>query len=933
MKIPKRVILVSLYFAVMFAYAGASTYIFFFQHSRTNIQALGWAVVPRDGRLVISAVTQNGPAIALSIGDEVVALGDNSPQNLSQVTEFFKQVAPEGSYTVRVRRAGKEEAFTLRTARPPLSWWVDVLLECVILPAIFLSTGLALFLLKPDDKQALILALLFGTLVSAFPGTLNQPWWLAVLIQIGAFIDNNPAFPLFLHFCLVFPERSPLLRRYPRLEWYIYLPFLVFCTPVLMALRIPWVHGVLVCLSVFAGLLLLINQYRHADQVARRRVRVVMAAFFVSAVPYLAYTVFRLLHGVPPLGSTGQWAWLDVLGWVGFLLVPPAWAYAIVRHQVIPVSLIIRRSVQYLFAKNALRILLALPLIGIVLTVAANPQRTLSEILFRNSIYFYLLLFVTAAVSLLFRRRLTNWIDRKFFREQYKQDEILHGLIDEVRKSDSIGEMARLVSSKVDSALHPEQIYLFYRDEEKRDFSLGFSSGGTSRELRIPEEFRLLRFMEDCGGAQSFPFPQKNNLPQSEKDWLTNLGTSLMVPMTGTDERLAGLLLLGPKKSEVPYTKNDRELLETLADQIALAYENVRLKERVDHERKIKQEVLTRIDPQNFNLLKECPACGTCYDRATQFCSLDQTELTLTLPVERTIESRYRLDKLIGKGGMGAVYEALDTRMHRRVAVKILIGSMFGNRQALSRFEREAQASARLNHPNIIAVHDYGVISSDGAYLVMELARGENLRSVIERERRISPQRAADWFDQILEGLKAAHGAGIIHRDLKPENILILKGNEGRAHVLVLDFGLAKIKHATTDSQSPTAYFTEPGTVMGTSGYMSPEQLTGGAVDERSDLFSIGVMIVEAITGKRPFPGKTHHEVLTQILHNSFQLYGNSEAACRLGQVLKKCLAQDRAERYPAAEELQHELIPALREYQVSELYDVSDPEEDTAIL
>ncbi|MEP6705998.1 MAG: protein kinase [Pyrinomonadaceae bacterium] len=933
MKIQKRVILVSLYFAVMFAYAAASAYIFFTQHSRTNIHAIGWTITPRDGRLFVSNVIQNGPAAALRIEDEIVALDDKSAQSSTQVIEFFKRVQPGASYTIIVRRAGQQEAFTLQTARPPLSWWADIVLECVLLPAIFLSTGLALFLLKPYDKQALILALLFGTLVSAFPGTLNQPWWLAVLIQVGAFIDNNPSFPLFLHFCLVFPERSPLLKRYPRLEWYIYLPFLVFCTPVLMALKIPQVHGILVSLSVFAGMLLLINQYRHSDQVSRRRVRVVIGAFFVAALPYLVYTIFRLIEGVPPLGSTGQWAWLDVLGWVGFLLVPPAWAYAIVRHRVIPVSLMIRRSVQYLFAKNALRILLALPLIGIVLTIAANPQRTLSEILFRNSIYFYLLFFVTASISLLFRKRLTDWIDRKFFREQYKQEEILHGLIDEVRRSDSIGEMARLVSSKVDSALHPEHIYLFYRDEAKRDFPLGFSSGGSARELRIPEDFLLLRFMENCNSAQDFPVAQKNNLPQSEKDWLTNLGTSLMVPMTGTDERLAGLLLLGPKKSEVPYTRNDRELLETLADQIALAYENVRLKERVDHERKIKQEVLTRIDAQNFNLLKECPACGRCYDRATEVCSEDRTELTLTLPVERTIDSRYRLDKLIGKGGMGAVYEALDKRLNRRVAVKILIGSMFGNRQALSRFEREAQASARLNHPNIIPVHDYGVLSADGAYLVMELARGENLRTVIERDRLISSQLAADWFDQMLEGLKAAHSAGIIHRDLKPENILIVKGDDGRAKVIVLDFGLAKIKQSTPDSQSPTAYFTAPGTVMGTCGYISPEQLSGGTVDERSDLFSIGVMAVEAITGKRPFPGKTHQEVLHQILHSSFQLQGNSEGARRLARVLQKCLAKDSAERYRTAEELQSELIPALREYEISDRYVGSHPGGDTAVL
>lgn len=302
---------------------------------------------------------------------------------------------------------------------------------------------------------------------------------------------------------------------------------------------------------------------------------------------------------------------------------------------IIPVSLIIRRSVQYLLAKNALRILLALPIIGLVLSILYNPYRTLVEIVFRNSVYFYLLLIATAAFSLLFRKRLSEWVDHKFFREHYRQEKILRELTENVKKLDSIHDVSKQVSHQVEQALHPERIYLFYRKEEKRDLSLCYSSGGTSEELRIPQEFRLLRFMEDQGTAQVFPFPRKNNLPQSEKDWLDRLGTRLIVPMTGTDERLAGLFLLGEKKSEVPYTASDRELLGALADQIAIVYDNIGLKERVDRERKIKREVLARFEDQNINLLKECPTCGACFDSAAQLCTKDKSELTLSLPVER----------------------------------------------------------------------------------------------------------------------------------------------------------------------------------------------------------------------------------------------------------------------------------------------------------
>src|SRR4030095_14895244 len=266
----------------------------------------------------------------------------------------------------------------------------------------------------------------------------------------------------------------------------------------------------------------------------------------------------------------------------------------------------------------ALRIPRILPIAGLVISILSNPNRSVADIFLRNSLYFYLLVVAAIVLGLVFRRRLSDWIDRKFFREQYNQDQILRELIDDVKQSDSMPEMSKLISKKVDEALHPERLYLFYREEERRDMSLEYSSGGSTEQLRIPEEFELLRFMEYHLGAQDFPFPQKTNLPAVEKHWLSQLGTNLIVPMSGTDRRLAGLLLLGTKKSEVPYTANDRQLLETLADQIAIVYENVRLKERVDRERRVRHEVLSRVEDRKINLLKECPTCGACFDSSTQ---------------------------------------------------------------------------------------------------------------------------------------------------------------------------------------------------------------------------------------------------------------------------------------------------------------------------
>jgi len=227
----------------------------------------------------------------------------------------------------------------------------------------------------------------------------------------------------------------------------------------------------------------------------------------------------------------------------------------------------------------------------------------------------------------------------------------------------------------------------------------------------------------------------------------------------------------------------------------------------------------------------------------------------------------------------------------------------------LRRFEREAQASANLNHPNIIAVHDYGRIGDDGAFLVMELIQGTTMRGALERDGLIATSVAGEWFDQVLDGLSAAHELGIIHRDLKPENIMISRQAAEGESIKILDFGLAKAKWLSTASTGLTV----PGTVVGTYAYMSPEQLVGGELDERSDLFSIGVMVVEVITGARPFQSRTTAEMLHAILQQPVRLEREGEAVRTLERVLGKSLAYDRANRFGSARELRQTLIPALR--------------------
>ena len=220
----------------------------------------------------------------------------------------------------------------------------------------------------------------------------------------------------------------------------------------------------------------------------------------------------------------------------------------------------------------------------------------------------------------------------------------------------------------------------------------------------------------------------------------------------------------------------------------------------------------------------------------------------------------YEIVAPVGAGGMGEVYRARDPRLARDVAVKVLSESLARDPQALSRFEREAKAVAALAHPNILAIHDVG--THDGvAYTVTELLEGETLRSRLEVS--ALPWREAVQIAMgIAKGLAAAHSRGIVHRDIKPENLFLT--SDGR--VKILDFGVARVTAAASDGETSLVTQTEAGAVVGTAGYMSPEQVRGAAVDAASDIFSLGCVIYEMIAGRRAFVRDTPAQTMTAIL-------------------------------------------------------------------
>jgi serine/threonine protein kinase len=307
-----------------------------------------------------------------------------------------------------------------------------------------------------------------------------------------------------------------------------------------------------------------------------------------------------------------------------------------------------------------------------------------------------------------------------------------------------------------------------------------------------------------------------------------------------------------------------------------------------------------------------CATCGLAYPKFLKSCPCGGKSLGDTrhdFLIGTLLSERYMIESVIGRGSMGIVYKATHAVIGRPVAIKTLGSNFSSEERKLKRFMREAQTTSRLTHPNIIAVHDAGFTPNGLPYLVMDYIEGASLSEVIRSSERLDVARSINIGIQVCAALAHAHEQGIVHRDLKPSNIMLVRGSasDARDFVKVVDFGIAKMASTSDDGN----YLTRTGEVIGTPVYMSPEQCISMPLDERSDIYSFGVVLYEILAGTPPFRGDNPGDTIRKHLINApspFQERGITDIPKPLEKIVFRCLSKRPEDRYPTMRKLQHEL-------------------------
>ena len=804
----------------------------------------------------------------LRVGDIVNTLPPEPSEGL-RVWREVQALRPGAPLTLTVTSATGGAPRTVVLGQPAIwsmdgrTWatWLRQHLGPLSQMTAFLAGAGVLLALGTHGSTAALMTLALGVTGAANGGPLlgsaqSLPV-LGSLLLIFNWIITSLSFPIIGFAVLFFPHRSEVLDRH---RWIVpavlaaavpmfiigllSATFLLGADAVLPALtwvaERPWTFDACFALGLGANVLIVIEgmgRYRtNPDANERRRIQIVV----FTGVP--AVFAYALKTGIPLLFSlAGRTVELPVLleALLQAIVLLPAFGlpYAVAVQHVFSPRTVLRRSLQYAFARRTLAVLVVLPVIALAASLVQQRDLSLSMIVSGRPL-FYLVCLALLSVGLSYRSDAQRWLDQRFFRAEYDAREILVSLAGRVPYEADPRDLIALVVTQIDSALHPEGVSVLARSTDTA-VSSGAGDNGAAFEpvtaLRVKPAslgaasgiITLLRWsdkpLEVFLNDEQSPVAR---VPPADRLWLAEANAALLVPIFagGSDPRpFVGLIALGPKRSEEPYTPEDRELLHGIACQMGVALDLSRLRQQVG--------------------ATQAPA-GTPGFAPTIL--VGSGAPTAAIGVGTVVDHKYRVDAMIGQGGMGAVFRAWDVRLERDVAIKVVRSELLSDPDLRERFRRESLIVARLQHPSIVTVFDYGTLTDGAAFLVMEFVPGEDLRQLLKRERQLAPERTADLLSGIAGGVESAHKAGILHRDLKPENILLPESGTGPK---VVDFGVAKL----TGTRTGGGTITNAGTIVGTPSYMAPEQLRGEGVDARSDVFSLGVMTFEMLTGRLPY--------------------------------------------------------------------------------
>jgi serine phosphatase RsbU (regulator of sigma subunit) len=606
-----------LFFAVMFANLGISTYSAIVE-LRGSYD--GWlAARQADARYVISEVDESGPAAVLRPGDRIVSINGVRPEADRRIINLASRLKPGASYSMVVERDGRTMEFQLAMIRRPFFkpalMWIGVLAQRVVYPLIFLAPALIVFLLKPGDKQAFLLALFLGTFMAFIMISLpSLPVWLTFLAYVASVLGTL-FWPVLFHFFLVFPETPPLLRRRPWLEWCIYIPYLLTIFPFHLVNRYwfrfepslawkPAAFGTLdflfpyLSVGSFWGIILYLTggpaalgvNYWRVDRLARRKMNVAvlgsLLGFIVLILLVVAESVFRQI-----------WFWFQIVGLIALPLIPASFAYAIVRHQVIPVGQILRRGVRYFLVSRGSVVLEAIA-VGLVIALLFRtifkhwqlPGQWAGAIAATTGFIAW------HYIGKLHARFLGPMIDRRFFRRSYDSHQIIADLADSLRRTSDVSHLTEQVAKRIQSALQAESVAVLLRDEATGDYLSRYSceySAGDGKAVACRQQFRLPHFAESIGKLAESGQPievELNGSHSIEAEALRLMKPSLMLPLAGKDG-LAGVISLGARLGDLPYSREDKRLLMSVAGPTAFAIENARLVERMIEEARRREEI------------------------------------------------------------------------------------------------------------------------------------------------------------------------------------------------------------------------------------------------------------------------------------------------------------------------------------------------------